>query len=72
MCTECMGYVDAGIDVDASHRTCPDTMRGRAGYVFMSAGGAVSWHSKFYGNDTLSSCGTEYYALDVAAQEARF
>ena len=66
VCSDFMGYVDA------SHHTCPDTMRGRAGYVFMSAGGAISWQSKFVGNDTLSSCETEYLALAMAAQEASF
>ena len=45
---------------DASHLSCPYTLRGRAGYVFMCAGGVVSWKSKGVGNNTLSSCETEY------------
>lgn len=31
--------------VDASHTSCPDTGKGRAAYVFMSAGAPVSWAS---------------------------
>jgi hypothetical protein len=64
--TDIWGYVDA------SHMTCPDTLRGRAGYVFCSAGGAISWGSKKVGNVTLSSCETEYLAMTLAAQEASF
>ena len=64
--TDFMGYVDA------SHHTCPSTMRGRASYVFMSAGGAISWQSKFVVNDTLSSCEKKYLVLAMAAQEASF
>jgi hypothetical protein len=64
--TDIWGYVDA------SHNTCPDTCRGRGGFVFMSAGGAISWQSKFVGNQTLSSCETEYLAFTMAAQEASF
>ena len=33
---------------DASHLTCPDTARSRGGYVFLSAGGAVSLVSIVY------------------------
>ena len=64
--TDIWGYVDAG------HNSCPYTMRGRAGYCFMSAGGAISWQSKAVGNNTLSSCETEYLAMAMAAQEFNF
>ena len=56
VCTDYMMYVDV------NHHTCPDTMRGRAGYLFTLAGGAA----KYLGNDTLSSCETEYFALAMA------
>ena len=57
---------------DASHTSCPDTGKGRAAYVFMSAGGPVSWASKRVGSDSLSSCETEYMGLTLAAQEASY
>ena len=47
-----------------------DTGKGRAGYVFISAGAAVSWSSKRLGSASLSSC--EYIGLPLAAQEASF
>ena len=58
--------------VDASHTSCPDTGKGRAAYVFMSAGAPVSWASKRVGSDSLSSCETEYMGLTLAAQEASY
>ena len=58
--------------VDASHASCPDTGKGRAGYVFISAGAAVSWSSKRLGSASLSSCESEYMGLTLAAQEASF
>lgn len=57
---------------DSSHLTCPDTGRSRAGYVFLSAGGAISWQSKLVGNASLSSCESEYMGLAMAGQEASF
>ena len=64
--TQLWGYCDA------SHLTCPDTGRSRAGYVFLSAGGAISWQSKLVGNASLSSCESEYMGLAMAGQEASF
>lgn len=60
------------IFVDVSHHTYLNTMRGRVGYVFTSAGGALIWQLKFVGNDALSSCEMEYLALAVATQELAF
>ena len=64
--TEIWGYRDA------SHLTCPDTGRSRAGSAFIEAGGAVSWASKLVGNASLSSCESEYMGLTLAAQEASY
>ena len=58
--------------VDASHASSPDTRKGRAGCVFISAGAAVSWSSKRLGSASLSSCESEYMGLTLAAQEASF
>ena len=58
--------------MDVSHASCPDTGKGRAGYVFISAGNAVSWSSKRLGSASLSSCESEYMGLTLAAQEASF
>ena len=57
---------------DASHLTCPDTGRSRGGYVFLSAGGAISWQSKLLANSSLSSCESEYMQFSTAATEASF
>ena len=62
--TDIWGYVDA------SHTSCPDSNKGRAAYVFMSAGAPISWASKRVGNGSLSSCETEYMGLTIAAQES--
>ena len=62
--TDIWGYVDA------SHTSCPDSNKGRAAYVFMSAGAPISWASKRVGNGSLSSCETEYMGLIFAAQES--
>ena len=51
---------------DASHLTCPDTGRSRAGFVFMAAGGAIRWQSKVVGNASLNSYESEYMALAMA------
>lgn len=64
VCTDFMGYIGV------SHHAFPDTMRGRTGYVFISAGGAIKWQSKFVGNDTPTSRETEDLALAMAAKEA--
>ena len=57
---------------DASHLTCPDTARSRGGYVFLSAGGAISWQSKLIANASLSTCESEYMQFSSAAAEASF
>ena len=62
--TDIWGYVDA------SHTSCLDSNKGRAAYVFISAGAPVSWGSKRVGNGSLSSCETEYMGLTLAAQES--
>ena len=48
------GYSDAG------HGGDRETSRGRSGYVFMSAGAAVSWRSSMMKVVTHSSCESEY------------
>ena len=57
---------------DASHLTFLDTGRSRGGYVFMSAGGAISWQSKLIPNSSLSSCESEYMQFSSATTEASF
>ena len=51
---------------DASHGDDVDTRKGRAGYVFLSAGAAVSWKSSLLETVTHSSCESEYLALSSA------
>jgi hypothetical protein len=47
-----------------------DTRRSTTAYVFMIAGGAVSWTSKLQATVALSSTEAEYMSLCAAAQEA--
>ena len=58
------GYSDAG------HAGDRETSRGRSGYVFMSAGVAVSWRSSMMKVVTHSSCESEYVGLSEAGNEA--
>ena len=58
------GYSDAG------HAGDRETSRGRNGYVFMSAGAAVSWRSSMMKVVTHSSCESEYVGLSEAGNEA--
>ena len=58
------GYSDAG------HTGGRGTSRGKNGYVFMSAGAAVSWRSSMMKFVTHSSCESEYVGLSEAGNEA--
>lgn len=55
---------------DASHAGEKETSRGRAGYIFMSAGAAISWRSSMMRVVTYSSCESEYVGLAEASNEA--
>jgi len=58
------GYVDADYAGDS------DTRRSTSGYIFMMAGGAVSWSSKRQPTVSLSTTEAEYMALAQAGQQA--
>ncbi|SGY34669.1 BQ5605_C002g01665 [Microbotryum silenes-dioicae] len=55
--------------VDADHGADPVTRRSVSGYVFMCAGGAISWVAKRQTLVTLSSTEAEYVAMSYAARE---
>ncbi|SGZ31663.1 BQ5605_C045g12226 [Microbotryum silenes-dioicae] len=55
--------------VDADHGADPVTCRSVSGYVFMCAGGAISWIAKRQTLVTLSSTEAEYVAMSYAARE---
>ncbi|SGY12439.1 BQ5605_C011g06508 [Microbotryum silenes-dioicae] len=55
--------------VDADHGADPVTRRSVLGYVFMCAGGAISWIAKRQTLVTLSSTEAEYVAMSYAARE---
>ena len=61
---EVWGYSDAG------HAGDRETSRGRTGYVFLSAGAAISWRSSMMKLVTHSSCESEYVGLSEAGNEA--
>ena len=58
------GYSDSG------HAGDRETSRGRSGYIFLSAGAAVSWRSSMMKVVTHSSCESEYVGLSEAGNEA--
>jgi hypothetical protein len=55
--------------VDADYGGCRDTRRSTSGYVFMMAGGAVSWSSKRQATVALSTVEAEYVAMSRCAQQ---
>ncbi|SGY96283.1 BQ5605_C036g11556 [Microbotryum silenes-dioicae] len=55
--------------VDADHGADPVTRQSVSGYVFMCAGGAISWIAKRQTLVTLSSTEAEYVAMSYAARE---
>ena len=61
---EVCGYSDVG------HAGDKETSRGRTGYVFLSAGAAISWRSSMMKLVTHSSCESEYVGLSEAGNEA--
>ena len=61
---EVWGYSDSG------HAGDKETSRGRTGYVFLSAGAAISWRSSMMKLVTHSSCESEYVGLSEAGNEA--
>lgn len=58
------GYSDSDCAGD------PDSRRSTTGFVFLLAGGAVSWKSQLQSSTSLSSVEAEYVALCSAAREA--
>ena len=54
---------------DASHSDDPNNSRSVSGYLYMFAGGPVTWSSKKQQVVALSSCESEYIALAYASQE---
>jgi hypothetical protein len=55
--------------VDASHASCPDTMRSTTGWVLgLGDGNWIDWSSRKQSVVSLSSCEAEYMALATAAQ----
>jgi hypothetical protein len=58
------GYIDADWTSDVNDH------KSTSGFVFMLAGGAISWSSKKQGAVALSSCESKYIASTHAAKEA--
>jgi len=63
-----------GIEVegysDSDYAGCIETRKSTSGYIFLIAGGAVSWKSKKQTNTATSTCEAEYMACCSAAKEA--
>ena len=55
--------------VDADYGGCRDTRRSTSGYVFIMAGGAVTWSSKRQATVALSTVEAEYVAMSRCAQQ---
>ena len=54
---------------DADYGGCRDTRRSTSGYVFMMAGGPVTWSSKHQATVALSTVEAEYVAISCSAQQ---
>jgi transposase InsO family protein len=55
--------------VDADYGGCKDTRRSTSGYVFIMAGGPVTWSSKRQATVALSTVEAEYVAMSRCAQQ---
>ena len=55
--------------VDSDYGGCRDTRRSTSGYIFMMAGGPVTWSSKRQASVALSTVEAEYVALSRCAQQ---
>ena len=55
--------------VDADYGGCRDTRRSTSGYIFMMAGGPVTWSSKRQATVALSTVEAEYVAMSRCAQQ---
>ena len=55
---------------DSDWAGCHETRKSTEGFVFLLAGGAVSWHSKKQSIVALSSCDAEYIAISTSCKEA--
>lgn len=58
--------------VDADYGGCKDTRRSTSGYVFMMAGGPVTWSSKRQATVALSTVEAEYVAMSRCAQQMKW
>ena len=55
--------------IDADYGGCQDTCRSTSGYVFLMAGGPVTWSSKQQITIALSTVEAEYVAMSRSAQQ---
>jgi histone deacetylase 1/2 len=55
---------------DADWGSCPETRRSMGAYIFLLAGGPITWQSKRQHTVSRSSTESEYRALSDSAQEA--
>ena len=58
------GYSDSG------HAGDRETSRGRSGYIFLSAGAAISWRSAMMKVVTHSSCESEYVGVSESGNDS--
>ena len=57
---------------DSSHAGEAETSRGRARYMFLSAGAAISWRNAILKVVTHSTCESEYVGLSELGNEAMY
>jgi len=54
---------------DASHHSCPDTLRSCTGYCYTYGGSLISWQSKMQSTVALSTSESEYMSINSSGRE---
>lgn len=57
---------------DASHHSCPDTLRSCTGYCYTYGGSLITWQSKMQSTVALSTSESEYMSINSCGREGAY